>query len=127
MAEVLARVVAAFDSVDDPWQDPGWLEMARHAREKLEPMVADSSVAVAVYSGSVDPQMALQTGYMILLDKPIVALVTPGVKAPRKLMGVADEIIEGSPDDPTLGPRMIEAMNRITAREKTQAEGDDAS
>lgn len=110
------------DGSDDPFQDPGWLAYAKHARETLEPMVRDSSVAIAVSDGRIDPKMAMEMGYMVMLDKPIIALVAPGSKVPNKLAIVADEIVEGTIDDPTLNERLMAAMKRIDDRLK----GDDA-
>lgn len=92
--------------------------MARRARETLEPMVRDSAVAMSIYTGKIDPKMALETGYMILLDKPIIAIVTPGAKVPAKLAMVADEIVEGEIGDPDFQARMMAAMDRVAAREK---------
>jgi hypothetical protein len=103
---------------DDLWDDPGWKRYAQHARETLEPMVRDSAVAMSLYNGKIDPKMAIETGYMILLDKPIIAVVSPGAKVPRKLALVADEIVEGELDDPDFADRMHAAIKRVTDRLK---------
>lgn len=107
-------------SSGNPFDDPGWLEYAQHAREKLEPMVKDSSIAMSVYSGEIDPKMAIELGYMVMLDKPIIAVVTPGVKVPDKLVKVADEIVELSLDDPTFQERIMAAMDRVMAKQKEE-------
>jgi hypothetical protein len=53
---------------------------------------------------------------MILLDKPIMALVTPGMKVPRKLAAVVDSWVEGEMDDtPGTGKRVAEGVNRMLA------------
>ena len=98
---------------DDPFDSPEWKEMARAAREELSPMVESSAVAVSLYDGTIDPKMAIETGYMILLDKPIIAIVSPGAKVPNKLVLVADEIIEGNLGDPTLQDRLRAAIARV--------------
>ena len=98
---------------DDPFDDPAWKEYARHAREVLEPMVADSNVGVSIFTGTVDPKMAIETGYMILLDKPIIAVVAPGAKIPRKFAAVIDAVVEGEVDDPTLPQRISAAIDRV--------------
>lgn len=103
---------------DDPYDDPGWRRYARHAREKLEPMVADSAVCMSLYTGKADPKMAIETGYMILLDKPIIAVVTPGAKVPLKLAKVADEIVEGDIGDPDFQERMQAAIDRVMRKLK---------
>jgi hypothetical protein len=101
---------------DDPFEDPGWKAYAKHARETLEPMVKDSAVAMSLYTGKIDPKMAMETGYMVLLDKPIIAIVSPGVKVPRKLAMIADEIVEGELGDPGFEERMKAALDRVTRR-----------
>lgn len=102
---------------DDPFEDPGWLEYADHVRKELIPKIKGSAVTMSLVSGSdPDPKIALETGYMILLDKPIIAVVLPGVKVPKKLAMVADEIVEADMDKPKeTSQRIAEAMRRITA------------
>jgi hypothetical protein len=101
---------------DDPFDDPGWQEYAAQARETLEPMVKDSAVCMSLYTGKVDPKMAMETGYMILHDKPIIAIVTRGAKVPLKFAKVCDEIVEGEITDPDFQERMVAAMDRVMKR-----------
>lgn len=108
------------DSDSDPFDDPAWQRYAKQAREKLAPMIKDSAITVSVYSGGdPDPRMAIELGYMILLDKPIIAVVTPGAEVPGKLAIVADEIVELALDDPSFATRLQDAMTRVmTKREQ---------
>lgn len=101
------------DGEGDPFDDPRWEEFANHAREVLDPMVRQSAVAIGLYSGKVDPKLAIELGYMILLDKPIIAVVTPGAKVPNKLALVADEIVELNFEDASFGIRIAEAAKRL--------------
>ena len=105
-------------SRDDPWEDPGWRRYAQHCREMLEPMVADSAVCLSLVppGNKVDPKFAVELGYMIMLDKPIIAVVRPGSRVPLKLAKVADEIVEGDIGDPDFEGRLHAAMNRVTKR-----------
>lgn len=103
---------------DDPFDSPEWREYARSAREELVPKIADSAVAVSLYNGTLDPKMAIETGYMILMDKPIIAIVTPGAKVPRKLALVADEIVELALDDPSFQERLGAAVLRVANKEQ---------
>lgn len=125
MAEALSVVVNAIDD-PDAFRDPRWLEFARRAREELQPKLEGSSVAVTLFDGEIDPKVAIETGYMVLMDKPIIAMVVPGVRASKKLIGVADEVVEGSLDDPSTMDRIKAAMDRIDALEKSQENGDPA-
>jgi nucleoside 2-deoxyribosyltransferase len=101
---------------DDPFESAGFLEYAQHVREELIPMIENSAVTMAlVPSGGgkqVDVKMAVELGYMIMLDKPIIAVVTPGSKVPLKLATVADAIVEGDLDDPTFQERLAAAIQR---------------
>ena len=99
---------------DDPWQDPGWLEYAMHARDELVPMIEGSAITLALLGGKVDPKQACELGYMIMLDKPIIAVVMPGAKVPDKLVRVADEIVEGADmNDPRFQKRLHAAIARV--------------
>ena len=104
----------------DPFDDPAWKRYADQAREKLEPMVRDSHVAVSLYGGEIDPKLAIEMGYMILLDKPIIAVVAPGSKAPDKLVQVADEIVELALDDPSFNERLMAAVGRVMAKQEQE-------
>ena len=96
----------------DPFEDPAWLDYARQAKENLVPMIRDSAVAVSIVSDKLDPKLAIETGYMILMDKPIILAVTPGSKIPSKLALVADEIVEVDLNDPSFSDRLREAIER---------------
>lgn len=107
------------DSDSDPFDDPAWQRYAKHARDELAPMIKDSAITMSVFSGKIDPKMAIELGYMVLLDKPIIAVVTPGAEVPGKLAIVADEIVELAIDDPSFATRLQDAMTRVmTKREQ---------
>ena len=75
-----------------------------------------SAVAVSLVSDQLDPKLAIETGYMILMDKPIILAVTPGSKIPSKLALVADEIVEMDMSDPKFSDRLREAIERVAAK-----------
>lgn len=104
--------------VVNPFQGPEWEEYAKQVREELVPMVGDSSIAVlsVVPPDKLDVAFAVQLGCMILLDKPIIAIVNRGSKVPNKLAIVADEIVEGSIGEPGFETRFRAAISRITAK-----------
>lgn len=105
----------------DPWQDPGWLEYAEYAREEMLPMLKGASITLAFLNGEPDPKQACELGYMVLLDKPILAVVQPGVKVPDKLIRIADEIVEGGElDDPKFKERLLAAMARMNVQVRGQ-------
>lgn len=99
---------------DDPFDDPGWLEYAEHVRTELIPMIDKSAITMALVSGAPpDPKQACELGYMVMLDKPIIAVVVPGCKVPKKLLLVADAIVEGDMNDPEMGRRLASEIDRV--------------
>jgi nucleoside 2-deoxyribosyltransferase len=85
--------------------------LARAARD-LPRLMGDSAVLVSLLpTGETDPKFAVELGYMILMDKPIVAVVRPGAKVPPKLAMIADHIVEWNDDDPqALARRLAEIV-----------------
>lgn len=69
-------------------------EWERHVREGLIPKLHNSALGISVVpAGDVDAKFAVELGLLIMLDKPIIAVVPPGVDIPPKLARVADHII----------------------------------
>lgn len=99
---------------DDPFTGKEWLEYADRAISELVPKIRDSAVTVSlVPKGQTDVKFAVELGFSIMLDKPIIAVVLPGTKVPSKMVAVADEIVEGDFDDPTFGVRLAETIQRL--------------
>jgi nucleoside 2-deoxyribosyltransferase len=98
----------------DPWEDPGFKAYAKRCREKLIPMIEQSGTAISIVPPDLkaDVKFATELGFMIMLDKPIIAMVPPGTKVPLKLAKVCDEIVEGDINDPTVKDRMMQAIRR---------------
>lgn len=72
-------------------------EYFEHAKEELIPKVASSAVGISLVPSDpakIDPKFCMELGVMIMLDKPIYAVVTPGSTPPEHLIRVADGIIE---------------------------------
>lgn len=64
------------------------------AREDLAPKVASSAYVMAIAAaGDVDPKQALEIGYAILLDKPIVVVVPAGREVPPGLARLARRVV----------------------------------
>lgn len=93
----------------DPFEDPEWLAYAERVKRELIPKIKESAVTMSMVTGSdPDPKMAMETGYMVLLDKPIITVVTPGVKVPNKLAMISDVIVEADLDRPEEAARRIQ-------------------
>lgn len=106
----------------DPFDDPAFKRYAKRCRDELEPMMKDSAVCMSILPSleHVDVKFATELGFMIMLDKPIIAIVQANSKVPSKLVLIADEIVEGDLDDPSMKARLMEAMDRVTERLKEQ-------
>jgi len=75
--------------------DPLFQEWAGRVRRDLVPKLEDSSAVVSlVPRKGHDVKFAVELGLSIMMEKPIVAVVTPGMHIPRGLAKVADEIVE---------------------------------
>lgn len=104
---------------DYPFDDPDVQEWARHVREDLVPKVRQSAVGVSlVTAAEPDVKFAVELGMMILLDKPIIAVVYPGVVVPEHLTRAADALVEGPTDSPGFGDRLQAAITRVLGVEK---------
>jgi hypothetical protein len=80
----------------DPYEDPTFLAYAKRVRRELIPKLEASSITVSLIpEGETDVKFAVELGLSIMMDKPIIAVVKPGVKMPNKLALVADRIVEG--------------------------------
>jgi hypothetical protein len=95
----------------DPFDSDEWRRYAQHAVETLVPMLEDSVATVSLMptNGEPDIKFALELGMSIMLEKPIIALVTPGGHVPRALALIADEIIEADLSKPEQVQRQLTA------------------
>lgn len=76
---------------------------------------ASTVVASLVPKGETDIKFAVELGVAIMLDKPIIALVVPGVKVPAKLVKVVDRVVEFDLDNDSEGTtnRLLAAMEEL--------------
>jgi hypothetical protein len=82
--------------------------------EHMVPKMQDSAMVMSlVTSSKPDVKFAVEIGMAILLDKPIIAVVTPGSTVPPKLALIADEIVEVDLSSADAGAKMQAAMARL--------------
>lgn len=99
---------------DDPFTGQAWFDFTERALTDLLPMVQDSAITVSlVPDGPPDVKFAVELGFCIMMDKPIIAVVHRGAKVPAKIVAVADAIVEGPMDDPTFEDRFKAAIDRV--------------
>lgn len=99
---------------DDPFTGPEWDDFVKHCKEELLPKLDDSAMGMClVPSGPTDVKFAVELGFLIMMDKPILAVVDPGVAVPPKLRAVADAIIIGRPSDPGFQEKFVRAVDKM--------------
>jgi nucleoside 2-deoxyribosyltransferase len=85
-------------------------DWAEHARRELAPKMASSAYVITINPDDIDPKIALETGYAILLDKPIVLLVPVGKRVNPGLRRIATKVVElRSPLDTDAGQQQLMA------------------
>lgn len=95
------------DWADDP-ESQAWI---RHVLGELVPMIEDSSITVSLIPhGPTDVKFAVELGLSIMLDKPIVLVVSPGGAVPDHLRRVADDIVESGRDLPAAIDRAVRRL-----------------
>lgn len=107
----------------DPWESPEMQEFLQHYKHNVLPKVKESAVTIALWSGEIDPKQAIELGYMVALDKPIVLLVEKGCHVPEKLARIADVYMEYDGD---VGPAMLaDQLGPLLKGMKGGSDGDD--
>jgi hypothetical protein len=89
-------VAAAVSWVDDLDGDSrkAWDSFVAHARREAAAKIAESAFVISlVPGGEPDIKYAVELGLSIMLDKPLLIVVAPGVKIPERLRRVADELV----------------------------------
>jgi len=89
------------------------------ARRELDPKMRSSTFVVTVNpAGPIDPKIAIETGYAVLLDKPIILVVAPGLTVNAGLRRIAREVVElTSPLDSMGGQAQLQAaLERLGRR-----------
>jgi nucleoside 2-deoxyribosyltransferase len=72
-----------------------WEDFVKFHRENTVKAMEQSAYVISLVpdAGQVDVKFAVELGLAIMLDKPIVAVVQPGVKLPERLRQIADAVI----------------------------------
>lgn len=72
-----------------------WERFVAYQREHTVKAMTDSAFVMSLVpgEGQFDIKFAVETGMAIMLDKPILAIATPGAKVPPKLARVADRVL----------------------------------
>lgn len=103
---------------ENPFDSAGFKAYEKRCREELLPMMEDSAIMMSLVPRNLetDVKFATELGFMIMMEKPIIAIIPPGTKVPLGLAKVATEIVEGDIDDPTVKERLMAAIDRVKAK-----------
>lgn len=104
-------------------ESPEFEKFASEVRRNLLPKIKSSYLVLATFTGTVDVKFAIEIGAAILLDKPIIACVTPGTPIPEKLARVVDRFVEMDITDPTCQERLTDAITNLMEELETKKKG----
>lgn len=105
--------------------DPQFQDFEARVRSDPAAKIHGSALCVALVPASpenVDVKFAVELGLMVMLDKPILAVVTPGSPIPEKLARVVDRFVESDPADPTQQSRIALAIAEMMGQDGSPEE-----
>lgn len=102
----------------DPWEQPAFKRWKKHVEKHMAPGMRKSGMVMSLYpsDGKGDAEFWAELGCAICLDKPIICMVQPGSKASKKMMTVADEIIECDPNTDEGRKEIAAALERLAEK-----------
>lgn len=76
-------------------EDRQWAEFARRVIDELVPKMEDSISVMHLVpqTDEMDVKFAVELGYSIMLDKPLIMVLRPGMELPPKLKKIADYVV----------------------------------
>jgi|SRR5215831_7548339 len=101
-----------------PWPDgdPSFERWKAHVLKNLIPKIDGSNIFVSLTPGDrfkTDVKFAVELGFAIMYNKPIIAVVPPGTQVPEKLVRVADKIVELDLNTEDSRSRLIQAIKEM--------------
>lgn len=99
----------------DPFDTTEFKRYARRVREDMVPKMLDSAyvMTIAPNGGDADVKIAVEIGYAILLNKPLIVMKVPGRVHSEKLLRIADYVVEGDMDTEAGREAMYAQLERI--------------
>lgn len=86
-------------------------EALTQIEQNVFPKWKSSAVCLLVWSGQFSARICLNLGYSMLLDKPLIVLVTvPNAPVPVNLKRCASEIVYGDLGSPQTSQRLNDAI-----------------
>lgn len=101
---------------DNPKDDAVFERWVTQVQRDLLPKLKSSAASVTlVPRGATDVKFAVELGLSIMLDKPIIAVVSPGAKVPERLARVVDRFVEGDPTTQEGREMIVQAVNEAVS------------
>ncbi len=99
------------DSKPDPLD--AFLE---RGKREMAPKLSSSAFVMALDPGDeIDPKIALEIGYAVLLNKPIMVVAKPG-RSNDGLRRIATRVLEGDPADPMFQLQLNAAIQDMSGK-----------
>jgi nucleoside 2-deoxyribosyltransferase len=97
----------------EPADRDQWEAFVAHARREALEKIADSAFVVQLVAEEPDVKVAVELGFAILLDKPLLAVVMPHSRPSAKLLAIADEVVEADVDTEAGRAKVAAAIDRL--------------
>ena len=113
----------------DPFQGEEWDAFVRSVidgPESLTRKIYTSAVGISLVpdeATGTDVKFAIELGFMVMYDKPILAIVTPGQKISKKLEQIADKIIYADVNKPGASAKIAKEIQVFLAEHKENEDG----
>ena len=101
------------------------VEWAQHVISDLIPKIASSALCLhLVPTGPTDVKFAVELGFSVMLDKPMIGLIAPGSKVPEKLARVVDRFVEFDTENMESSQQRLQVEIEAFIRERESNELD---
>lgn len=99
----------------DLLKDPEFRRWAKDVLKHMTPAMADSSyvITIAPTKGIEDVKIAVEIGFAILMDKPLIVFAPEGRIVAPKLLRIADHVVIGNMDTPAGREVMMEKLRAV--------------
>jgi len=111
-----------------PDGDPSFERWKQHCIKTLIPKIEGSNIFVSLTPANAfktDVKFAVELGFAIMYNKPIIAVIPPGTQVPDKLVRVADRIVELDLKDKNGQKRLMEVLKEMIRERGGDADGID--
>lgn len=87
-------------------------------KEEALPMIEGSVISLVIAPERPDPKVCLELGATLLLDKPLILVITRGHTVPANLRRCAAAVVEGEIDEPDFQERLQQAISSVMKTDK---------